>query len=129
VFDCAVSRALLRFQVATFGDYRPHLKAARAARPRAQRLTRRRTKRRDPGACAPGCNRLAQTQMRESFLRERAGMMFTRRRPLTGQFENGDQHAARSATTTPSPLCVSAAALANDQQFVAAWRRAALRRV
>jgi hypothetical protein len=86
VFDCAVARALLQCQLATFGDYRPFLSAAP---PRDRHLTF------DDSAHAASRQRrlrawltcLAQTQMRESFLRERAGMMFTKT-VATGQFES-----------------------------------------
>jgi hypothetical protein len=103
VFDCAVARALLQCQLATFGDYRPFLTAAP---PRDRHLkfddaahaaTRRRRLR-------AWLTCLEQTQMRESFLRERAGMMFTKT-VATGQFESALADNGASLATELAEQC------------------------
>jgi len=114
VFDCAISRALLRFQIATFGNYRPHLKAA-APRDRALNFDAAAHVAARPRRVRAWLNRLAQTQMRESFLRERAGMMFTNT-PLTGQFENAISSGGSIGDDDAEARCARCG-VASDQQF------------
>jgi uncharacterized membrane protein YgcG len=114
VFDCAIARALLRFQIATFGNYRPHLKAA-APRDRALNFDAAAHVAARPRRVRAWLNRLAQTQMRESFLRERAGMMFTNT-PLTGQFENAISSGGSIGDNDAEARCARCG-VASDQQF------------
>jgi formylmethanofuran dehydrogenase subunit E len=116
VFDCAVARALLQCQLATFGDYRPFLTAAP---PRDRHLTFD-----DAAHSGPRPRRLrawlellAQTQMRESFLRERAGMMFTKT-VATGQFESALSDGGASLAVDLAAQCHRCQQQQPQQQLV-----------